>query len=406
MIVFKKIQNNEYLAINKSSNDYIVVDENGKICIENFLSGSISSKSQNYISGLIKNSFFNSSKPTFIEKIPNLINFSITEKCNLECSYCFYSASYKNNKNIIDKSFNGSKSTDELFTEIAEKFPYTKVIITGGEPLMNKDFIKYAKLIKSKGLNVGVLTNGTLISDKIADQILEVELDEVRVSLDGYDKNSHEMTRPRTYDKIIKNIAKLRQRRINVIFSSTITSHNEDKFDHLVEHAHRLGVNFNYSPMVPTGRGKYNKNILPNYKSLAIKVNEIDSSGKSSFFSNEKIDSGRTTCGLAGNSTYINSQGDVYPCNMLKDEEFKLGNLNENSLVEILDGKRANEIRVSVDDIEICKDCDIKYFCGGVCRAAALSTNGTLTSRNEHCGLKYNETVYKLVKSAPRFIHD
>ena len=84
------------------------------------------------------------------------LNIIITERCNLKCPYCFQKEHHKKFmsldtfKNIID-------SADDNCNK--------NIILFGGEPTLNKDFIKMAIYARNNGYNTSIITNGRLINN-------------------------------------------------------------------------------------------------------------------------------------------------------------------------------------------------------------------------------------------------
>jgi len=76
------------------------------------------------------------------------------------------------------------------------------------------------------------------------------------------------------------------------------------------------------------------------------------------------------TCGL-GMNLYIAPYGDAYPCYTLMGARHHLGNVIHEGLPAVL--KRNDRYRqVTVDSNRQCRNCDLRYLCGGFCRAWAV----------------------------------
>jgi uncharacterized protein len=73
------------------------------------------------------------------------------------------------------------------------------------------------------------------------------------------------------------------------------------------------------------------------------------------------------TCGL-GMNLYVGPGGECYPCYALTGARHHLGNALEGGLAAVLARNDACR-RVTVDSNEQCRDCALRYLCGGFCRA-------------------------------------
>ena len=77
----------------------------------------------------------------------------------------------------------------------------------------------------------------------------------------------------------------------------------------------------------------------------------------------------RYSCGIGSNMT-VEPNGEVYPCYAWCEKEKMLGDLKKESVGEILGRGELFEYRLhGVDTNEKCKHCDVRYLCGGMCRA-------------------------------------
>lgn len=112
------------------------------------------------------------------------IRLEITSKCNLFCKYC-HDANYL-------------KLDDDLSTAEIKKLIYNlnqynklkKVLLTGGEPLLNKDIIEIVQYITSLNIKVDMVTNGTLLTEDLILKLEKAGLKRLRISIDvpeGYD---------------------------------------------------------------------------------------------------------------------------------------------------------------------------------------------------------------------------
>lgn len=157
----------------------------------------------------------------------NQLILVVTEKCNLRCKYCIYSGNYDNQRehgmNVM--SFDTAKKAIDRFYDtqkerIRENVLHMPLIgFYGGEPLMNFNLIKecvaYARKLFEGNITFLVTTNGTIMTDEIADFLIENEF-ALSVSLNG-DKKENDRLRVfenglGTFEAIMKNMDILRGR--------------------------------------------------------------------------------------------------------------------------------------------------------------------------------------------------
>lgn len=144
----------------------------------------------------------------------NYLRLAVTDRCNLRCNYCMPSEGINFAKN--DKLF----TIDELskLSSILVGQGIDKIRITGGEPFVRKDLMVLLKsLSKLDGLNdISVTTNATLIGPYI-DELKELGIKNVNVSLDSINRKTFErITRRDEYDTVHNNLIRLITEGFNV----------------------------------------------------------------------------------------------------------------------------------------------------------------------------------------------
>ena len=177
--------------------------------------------------------------------------FEITPRCNLNCIHCRTNASM-NLKDILSYS-----DITNTIDEIAEEFKPV-VVLTGGEPLLRKDVFDIADFIKSRGMRVGLATNGTLVDTDIAKRIKE-HIDVVSLSIDGSTSSIHDNFRgvKNAFNATLQAAEIFKSMDINFIVNSSFTKRNQHDIENTYKLAKKIGASAWYMFMiVPTGRGK------------------------------------------------------------------------------------------------------------------------------------------------------
>lgn len=81
----------------------------------------------------------------------------------------------------------------------------------------------------------------------------------------------------------------------------------------------------------------------------------------------------------------VKEDGALVPCHLFfSSEDFALGNVLDDGILERLSAYA--EGLPTVDDVEGCRDCEVRYFCGNGCWAHVHAVSGTLHGRNPYCG--------------------
>ena len=119
----------------------------------------------------------------------NYLRISVTDRCNLRCTYCMPE------EGIEQMAHSDILSFEEIitFVNVAVKQGFEKVRITGGEPLVRKGIISLiaslAQIPEIKDLSM--TTNGVLLK-QFAKQLREAGLQRINVSLDTIDANKYQ----------------------------------------------------------------------------------------------------------------------------------------------------------------------------------------------------------------------
>lgn len=328
-------------------------------------------------------------------KIEHFI-FSITNQCNLRCSSCY---------NSYENEIENELSIDEIKKMVDEVLPFLNYgfSISGGEPFCKKEklfeLLKYLSQKKSNK-KIGIVTNGTLITENDAKKLSNIENLTVQVSLDGITSDSHEFNRGEgTFEKTITAISYLKKYNVNVLLGVLLTEKSINEIKQILDYALKLNIqNVRFIEMFWTGLSR-DKNmsrpltnkLIPIYKDLLKENKEykklLQKDVVKILLDSLKNPTKRTCCEIKGKSIYIDSDGSVYPCNLLTIESFKYGNIKNNHFSDILKlSTSKNKIcKLSVDNFYQCKSCDFKYFCGGGCRGVAYQAYGNINAPLPNC---------------------
>ena len=122
---------------------------------------------------------------------PQFLFLSINEICNLRCVHCEYWKSRRSVQQSIDRQ-------REIIEEFATLAPNGKVVICGGEPTLEREsYFDVCETSHKHGLRVLSVINGTTVNAFMASQLAIRGPDEISISLDGHDAETHDRLRGR-----------------------------------------------------------------------------------------------------------------------------------------------------------------------------------------------------------------
>ena len=314
------------------------------------------------------------------------VHLSLSDHCNLNCTYCYA-------RERVEKSH--AKLTFEQYVEIIDEIfeinPHVTFTLTGGEPLLNSDCLRIAEHIKAKGAYCYLLSNGILINENNIQRIASL-FDLVTISIDGPNKDIHAKTRGDNFERVMRAVNLLKTHDVEYTISMTVTKGN---ISHVEEMAALFGTHLNFAPYFPVSGERSTLAItgIEYYKALKSAAGVRPLSYCESTLDNSLYQQCHK-CSIGDGEFSISATGDVYPCQLLHTDDFYAGNVNEQSIKEIYQKSTVLNkcAQLDVDTIEGCKDCPIKYICGGGCRARSFYEGGRIDASSDFC--KYEQEAF------------
>jgi len=318
------------------------------------------------------------------------LHLYLTTGCNLSCKHCYKDAGKKREKELTTKEI---KSLIDDFSTQGK----TQVVLSGGEPLTRTDFFEIAGYIKSKGHQVNLVTNGTLIKDIETAKKITGVVDFLQISLDGCTPEKNDYYRGKgTYEKIINAINQFEGLDFEVNIGMVVSEVNYEDIKNnlstlLNDKIKHKKIKINVSGLMDYGRGQYCKKEGKSHdyvEKLFQEATKLGIKQKQWRLPNTKA----FDCGYARSIT-VDANGDIYHC-PVANEHLKAGlNIRTTPMSEIMCYFKAKNSEVSVELMEGCTDCELEYLCGGGCRLENKLQRGSLL--NPKCSPERKERVYK-----------
>ena len=323
---------------------------------------------------------------------PSLISWNLTKKCNLHCPHCYMEA--------------GRKAADELTTQEClglidemKALGTEMLILTGGEPLLRKDIYEIARYASDHGIWVVMGTNGVLITDRVAEKMLECGVKGVGISIDSLDPAKHNSFRggPDAWEYSVRALDICRAHGLEVLVQTTIMGMNYDEIPRMIEFARDKGAwSFNLYFLVQTGRGQemndlsavrteemlsHLVDVQDQYKPMLVRSKCAPHFKRISY---EKGLGGLESGGCMAGTEYcrITPEGDVTPCPYMTVVG---GNVRERSFTEIWE---TSPVLLQLRDVKNlkgrCGACEFNELCGG-CRCRAYAAFGDYLHEDPAC---------------------
>ena len=317
--------------------------------------------------------------------IPRIGVWELTLACNSNCLHC--------------GSYAGKKREDELTTEEAfhlvddlAELKCERIILSGGEPTLRKDWYDIANRLKEKDIEVGIITTA-LRTEGLIDKLKQIEPFSVGVSIDGK-RATHDYLRgvKGSYDKIFSFIRELRK---NELVSCAVTSVNHKNISELEDVRDALYVYqvnaWQIQISSPMGRMAEHKELLitpEDYVYLANFVAESrylipemniqpgDCIGYFGSLETYLRDSNWQGCQAGMNVIGIEANGNIKECLSLQIDGYVEGNIRERPLKEIWNDKNNFQYNRNFDISSLpglCSNCEYGSQCRGGCSSNRFS---------------------------------
>ncbi|NCD00844.1 radical SAM protein [bacterium] len=340
--------------------------------------------------------FYRATKSTIRENLYSATLY-LTNNCNLRCKHCYMFSGEINNEEI----------DVDYWKEIMKvlKSNGVKVVtFTGGEPLVKEGFYEILDFAYKNFSSVILLTNGTLINESNYNYIAS-RCREIQISLDGPSKELHEAIRGKgTYFKTINAIKLLSSTNSKIFIAMTPIPETIDFFEKefpiflrknsflrndnidivitaelqngrdIDEVKKTEGNDYFYNKVKKITDNFIGKNNLEKRKMLALvpgekKVNCGFSESISIFWDGRIKSCYKDVCGLCFSKDLENGVLSTFM-------KFKF-------------------LKTNVDNLNLCRNCDLRYFCGGSCRVENEKKMNSML--NGYCDKSYKDDLYNLL---------
>lgn len=184
-----------------------------------------------------------------------VVIWNLTRRCNLRCRHCYTVSA--------DVEFPG-ELTHAMAMDVLDDlddFGIPALILSGGEPLVRRDFFEIAERARRMKCHLALSTNGTGLVGETADRIAALGFDYVGISLDGIgETNDWFRGKIGAFSQALDGIRACKARGIRVGLRFTITADNARQLPDLLALVDDEGVDkFYLSHLVYAGRGDKNR---------------------------------------------------------------------------------------------------------------------------------------------------
>ena len=320
-----------------------------------------------------------------------------SSNCNLNCTYCFY-RSLSDNRETYSYGYMDLKTLETIVKKGLEFADGSCTFgFQGGEPTLigldfYKELISYEKKYNKKSIQINnaIQTNGMVIDDEWAKFLSENNF-LVGLSLDG-PKNINDLYREDfshggSFGQIMKTINLFNKYDVQYNILSVVTYNSSKHISKIYNFFKKHKLNYlqfipcldpldevhgeNIYSLTSSQYGDFLNTLFDHWYRDIIKGETISIR----YFENIitlAMGYNPESCGIMGICAFqfvIEANGDVYPCDFYVTDEWKAGNILEDSIIDLRNSKVAKEfIEPSYYVDSKCKECRWLQLCRGGCR--------------------------------------
>ncbi len=325
----------------------------------------------------------------------------LTNRCNLTCTHCYQEAGPTV---AVDRDISAQRWAEVFagygaFLATLDGLP-GKITLSGGETMVRRDFFQILEAAARHDALVEVFTNGTLIRDEAIAERLAEHADIVQVSLDGASPDVNDAIRGRgTHRKILRALKLLAPTDLHLRIAVTVMPCNaQDVSDNLIPVVEEIGpgrIEIRIGLANVQGRADAWARFKDTVEGERVLRDMLEKLYRKGMRRPREIKPNfrQVSCGFGRGLTVAND-GSVYGCAI---QSYPLGNVLETPFQTLAERAYHLGRDVEVDRLDVCRDCDVRYFCNGGCRLNNLYRLGDL-GHTACTADKRHELMRKLVQ--------
>lgn len=180
---------------------------------------------------------------------PDVIQIPLTNKCNLRCKMCTIPLSQENRELTREE-------IGDIISQ-AGRMKIREAVLTGGEPFLRGDLTEIIKCCVKNGLRSVLTSNGTIIDETMAQEVIRSGLNHIHFSLDGLERANDFTRGDGSFKKVIQaikvadDIRRKYNSRLSIGIACTVMNHNLEDLPALLGYADELNVDvINFQPLL------------------------------------------------------------------------------------------------------------------------------------------------------------
>jgi radical SAM protein with 4Fe4S-binding SPASM domain len=313
-------------------------------------------------------------------RVPLSGSIELDLRCNLRCLHCYRDGEWP--ADVLE--------TNEVFRILDEVAAAGTIwmLFTGGEVFLRRDFFDIYQYARERGLKVTLFTNGTTVTPRIADRLLELPPYAIEITLYGYSKEVYERVTgvPGSHERCYRGVELLLERGLPLKLKTMLMKTNNHELMDMYRFADERGVHFKWDSMI---NPNFDGSMMPcNVRLSPEEVVEMDfviperlQEYREFYESRKDYKTSRVfSCGAGTRSFHIDPYGKLMMCLLLREPSFDLREMSFQEIWDTMFPPVYNQMRAADHQ---CNDCNLISLCGK-CPAWSQMEKGRLDARVEY----------------------
>jgi radical SAM protein with 4Fe4S-binding SPASM domain len=292
----------------------------------------------------------------------------LTRRCNLRCTHCYMDAGKGSASELTADEWQNVIADYSVFCDLLHKRP--RVTFSGGEPLLKKDALTIIEGAHQRGCLTEIFTNGTRIKTAEDAHRISQCVDLAQLSLDGATESVNDSIRGKgAFSATLHAIRLLMNNGVKVRLAMTVMPSNyEDILQNIASLLLGIGSNVELRLALANVQGRAQSSVRfrdSHQGELALRaiLEELYRAGIRK--PRKEIPNLRSiSCGY-GRNVAVSDTGVFYGCAIM---EFPLGSVRHDRFHDLASRAVQLGADTAIDNIKGCRECELRYFCAGLCR--------------------------------------
>jgi radical SAM protein with 4Fe4S-binding SPASM domain len=313
-------------------------------------------------------------------RVPLSGSMELDLRCNLQCHHCYRDGEW--DPNVLK-----TEEVIGILDQIA-RAGTVWLLFTGGEIFLRRDFFDIYEHAVKRGLKMTLFTNGTMITEKIADRLASLPPYQIEITLYGYTQETYEKVTgiPGSREKCYHGVDLLVERNLPLKLKTVVIKTNQHEFMDMFRFAERQGVSFKWDTQI---NPNFDQSLTPcNVRLSPQEAVEFDfaiprryDEWRSYFDVRKNAATSRLfSCGAGSRTFHIDPYGKMKMCLLLRDPEFSLKEMTFQQVWDEMFPPVYSLLRTASHG---CNSCNLYSLCGK-CPAWSQLEKGSMEAKVDY----------------------